>query len=371
MQSELISDYQSLFLNDTPMLDVRAPVEFRQGSFPQAENLPLMDDEDRHEIGIRYREQGRDAAVALGHERVSGHVKQTCINNWQRFINQYPGGALYCFRGGMRSRISQQWIHEAAGISYPRVEGGYKAMRRYLIGQLETAAMEIKPLILGGRTGTGKTILLKQSSHAIDLEGIYNHRGSVFGMHTTPQPGQVDAENQLSINLLKFRHQGILRLVMEDESPSIGSRRIPENLYARMQSSPIILLEVDYARRVDIIFDEYITSALSEYSKLYGEDNGFQLWSGYLLKSIDRIQKRLGSERYKMLAGLMKKAIKKHGIDGNASAHREWIYILLDQYYDPMYDYQISKKQQRIIFSGNHHEVRDFLRQRYDIPAIA
>ena len=49
------NDYRRLFLEDTPLLDVRAPVEFERGAFPLAENRPLIDDEERHRIGIRYK----------------------------------------------------------------------------------------------------------------------------------------------------------------------------------------------------------------------------------------------------------------------------------------------------------------------------
>ena len=36
-------------------------------------------------------------------------------------------------------------------------------------------------MILGGLTGSGKTILLNRFPHSIDIEGLANHRGSAFG----------------------------------------------------------------------------------------------------------------------------------------------------------------------------------------------
>lgn len=41
-------NYLDLFLNNTPMMDVRAPVEFEKGAFPNVVNLLLMTDEERH-----------------------------------------------------------------------------------------------------------------------------------------------------------------------------------------------------------------------------------------------------------------------------------------------------------------------------------
>lgn len=365
-----LDDYVSLFLNDTPMLDVRAPVEFTQGAFPHTENMPLMDDEDRHEIGLEYKQQGQDAAIDLGHERVSGEIKEQRVAHWADFTQRHPDGVLYCFRGGMRSKISQQWIYEKTGITYPRVKGGYKALRRFLIDQLEEIIPTIQPIILGGRTGTGKTVLLQKTQPMIDLEGIYNHRGSVFGIHATPQPSQIDVENQLSIELLKLHHRHASNILFEDESANIGSRRIPENLFNRMKESPIVLLDASNEERVDITFDEYITNALSEYLTLYGEEDGFNRWSDYLLSSIDKIQRRLGGVRHKALHKLMNTAISKHREEHNPELHREWIYSLLVDYYDPMYDYQLSKKKDRVIFKGNHEEVLAYIASQYEIATI-
>ena len=115
------------------MLDTRAPVEFVKGAFPGAVNIPLMNDAEREQIGLRYKQQGQDAAIALGHQLVSGETKAARIRAWADFAHRHPDGCLYCFRGGLRSRIARQWIQEEAGIDYPRVAGGYKAMRGFLL----------------------------------------------------------------------------------------------------------------------------------------------------------------------------------------------------------------------------------------------
>ena len=148
-------DLLSLFLNDTPLLDVRAPTEFREGAFPQAVNRPLIDDVERHEIGKTYKDLGQDAAIELGVKLVSGDTRASRIASWKTFAEANPGGVLYCFRGGMRSRISQQWLHDTTGIVYPRVRGGYKALRRFLLAQLEENSPKVRPVVLGGRTGVG------------------------------------------------------------------------------------------------------------------------------------------------------------------------------------------------------------------------
>lgn len=360
-------DYASLFLNNIPMLDVRAPVEFKQGAFPATRNMPLMDDEDRHKIGIEFKEQGQNAAIDLGLERVSGDVKAGRVNNWKTFTEQHPQGVLYCFRGGMRSKISQQWIYDATGVQYPRVKGGYKAMRRFLMDYIEDSTQHIRPILLGGRTGTGKTVLLQTLEQQVDLEGIYHHRGSVFGIHATPQPTQINAENTLAIKLLKLRHRNIDHIVFEDESANIGSRRIPESLYDVMKQAPIVLLDATPEERVDVTFDEYITNTLREYQAIHGHEKGFRLWSEYLLGAIDRIHRRLGGVRHQQLRATMTQAIHRHQTQGDTALHRQWIRSLLIDYYDPMYDYQLSKKQDRVVFKGSPDTIRDYLSATYNI----
>ncbi len=73
-----------------------------------------------------------------------------------------------------------------AGIDYPLIRGGYKALRQTAIQV--TIEQSQKPMVLiGGCTGNGKTLLVKQHAQGIDLEGLAHHRGSSFGRTLTPQ----------------------------------------------------------------------------------------------------------------------------------------------------------------------------------------
>ena len=134
-----------------------------------------------------------------------------------------PDGYLYCFRGGLRSQIVQQWLKSEAGIDYPRVVGGYKAMRTFLLETTEQAVAECDFVLVGGMTGTGKTEVLAQLGNAVDLEAHANHRGSSFGKRASAQPAQIDFENVLAIDLLKRRAAGQQQFVLEDEARLILS----------------------------------------------------------------------------------------------------------------------------------------------------
>ena len=111
-----LDNFQAIFSKDTPLLDVRSPVEFAKGSLPAAVNAPLMEDTEREAVGICYQQSGQAAAIKLGHELVSGAIKEARVARWKQFAEANPQGALFCFRGGLRSAISQQWLSDV-GIS--------------------------------------------------------------------------------------------------------------------------------------------------------------------------------------------------------------------------------------------------------------
>jgi len=367
MELPQIDQYRRLFIDDTAMLDVRAPVEFRQGAFPHAVNMPLLNDGERQAVGLRYKEQGQNKAIELGHQLVSGAVKKQRVADWIAFTKRHPQGVLYCFRGGMRSKISQQWIYDQIGITIPRVKGGYKALRNYLLNGLQNVMTQSNMVILGGRTGSGKTRLLQTLIQAVDLERIFQHRGSAFGKYIHEQPSQISIENALAVKLLKLHHRAVRSIVVEDEAPNIGSRRIPDAMVQVMQQCTIVLLETAMADRVDNIFQEYIVQSLADYQQTFGSHQGFQQWSGQLQQALARIQKRLGGFCFKTANAAMRAAFDEQRDHTPSPMHKTWIEMLLKQYYDPMYDFQLSKKNEHVAFRGEPDAVRHYLQLHHGI----
>ncbi|QEN47371.1 tRNA 2-selenouridine(34) synthase MnmH [Pseudomonas protegens] len=357
------TDYREIFLNDRPMMDTRAPIEFTKGAFPGVLNLPLMTDQERQRVGTCYKQQGQQAAIVLGHQLVSGAIKEQRIQAWADFARAHPDGLLYCFRGGLRSQIVQQWLKDEAGIDYPRVGGGYKAMRTFLLDTTEQALQQCDFVLLGGMTGTGKTQVLGQLDNALDLEGHANHRGSSFGRRATGQPSNIDFENRLAVDLLKKRERGVQSFVLEDENRMIGSCALPLPLYQSMQGLPMVWLEDSLANRVQRILDDYVVNLCAEFVAVHGEQ-GFALFAERLLESLNKIHKRLGGERHQRLFLLMEAALAEQARSGDVERHRAWIEGLLGEYYDPMYAFQRESKGARIEFSGEHGAVLGYLRQR-------
>lgn len=358
-------DYRRLFLNGVPMMDVRAPIEFNKGAFPQTINRPLMDDEERRRVGTCYKQHGQAAAIALGHRLVSGPLKEARIAAWKAFAEAHPDGYLYCFRGGLRSQLVQQWLAEA-GVEYPRVIGGYKTMRRYLIDSLDEAVRDCPLVLVAGMTGTGKTEVISALDNGVDLEGCAHHRGSSFGRHATPQPTQIDFENRLAIDVLRRRAQGAGQLVLEDEGRMVGSCSVPLALFHAMRSAPLVWLEDPLDNRVTRILGDYVIDMQAEFNAIHPDDPqaAFDAFSEYLLGSLQRIYKRLGGDRHQELQGLMSEALDIQQRSGEVQAHRAWIEELLTHYYDPMYAYQRQSKEARVVFSGDQQAVIDWLRHK-------
>jgi tRNA 2-selenouridine synthase len=348
-------DYRELFLADAPMMDMRAPTEFSHGAFPTAHSLPLMTDDERAQVGICYKKRGQEAAIELGHRLVAGDVKAERLARWKAFTLGHPAGYLYCLRGGLRSSTVRQWLRDE-GIDYPLVLGGYKAMRRYLLEELERSVVRAELVLISGRTGTGKTRVISRLERSADLEGLANHRGSSFGQLPEPQPSQIDFENALSITLLKMLAADEVRIFLEDEGRSIGRLHLPEVLREKMVLSPMAVVEQSLEERVDVIVEDYVLDLGQRYTAIHA-GQGARRHSEKLQDDLGRIRKRLGGERFQQVSDTMAAAFAEQESTGDLALHRQWISTLLQQYYDPMYDYQLGQRDGEILFRGNRDAV--------------
>lgn len=358
--SELHSaDYRRIFLNDTPLIDVRAPVEFAQGAFPTSTNLALMNDDERKAVGTCYKQHGQQAALSLGYRLVSGSVKEERLAQWLSFCRQNPQGYLYCMRGGLRSHITQQWLKEA-GLDYPLVTGGYKALRNFLISVNQRLA-EQPMRIVGGNTGSGKTLLIRELPFGVDLEGAAKHRGSSFGRTVAGQSTQINFENILAIDVLKKQHVGVNRWALEDEGRTIGSNHVPIEIFDAMQQSRIVVIDDPFDVRLVRLKEEYVSAMCRGFIQRDGEEEGWKNFGEYLHQGMFAIRKRLGLERYQALNAELDVALEHHRRGDGDDKHENWLVPLLREYYDPMYTYQLGRKAERIIFRGDYAAVREFL----------
>ncbi len=364
------ADLKQLFLSSCPLLDVRAPIEFNRGSFPTASNIPILDDQQRQMVGTEYKKRGRERAIELGTRLLDGPAREHRLQAWTHFVQENPEGQMFCYRGGLRSRYCQDWLADA-GVSYPVVSGGYKRMRRFLLQTLERCSVELPFVILGGRTGSGKTRLLTRLPRYIDLEALASHRGSSFGKLLQPQPSNAGFENSLAIQLLRQEQEQQARqadqsfgsgsIFLEDEGKLIGRVSLPQELRERMLQLPVVLLEEPVATRVAVSKKDYITDLLSMYQNEHGLDTGFDLFAEHHLQALKGIRKRFGGQRASECVELFQSAVVQHRETGDTELYDRYIALLLTEYYDPMYDYQFASKQRRVLFKGNAEAVMQWV----------
>lgn len=350
------TDFRAILHAGTPIIDVRAPVEFHQGAVPTALNLPLMNDEERAAVGTCYKRHGADAALKLGHTLVAGDKRQQRIAAWAEAIRRQPEAYLCCARGGQRSHITQQWLRES-GMDLPLIVGGYKALRQTAL--TVTAEFVERPIVLvGGCTGNGKTQLVQAHASGVDLEGLAHHRGSSFGRTLQPQLSQASFENALAV---EFLQKDASRWVLEDEGHMIGANHLPECLRNRMAQSPIAVVEDPFEVRLERLREEYFTRMHHDFLQAFGEEKGWQEYSDYLHHGLFAIRRRLGLQRFAELTASLDESLIQQQRSGSTEAHFSWLSPLLAEYYDPMYRYQLGKKAGMIVFRGSYEDVAAWL----------
>ena len=260
-----------------PVIDVRSPGEYARAHIPGAVNIPLFDNDERAQVGTKYKQVGKDAAVLLGLSLVGPKLAEF-VKQSKKLNPQGKELLVHCWRGGMRSG-SFAWLLDTAGLRASTLVGGYKAYRNAVLAAF---AEPRNLLILGGKTGSGKTDILKelarQGEQIIDLEGLANHKGSSYGaIGQNSQPVTEHFENLL----FKQWHQldPNRRIWLEDESRNIGSCFIAMPLWLQMREAPVVFIDVPRLNRVERLVTEYA-----------GIDHTL------LVEATERIRKRLGGK---------------------------------------------------------------------------
>ena len=248
-------EFLDLRTRNIPILDVRSPGEFMHAHIPGALNFPLFDDEERSEIGTLYKQVSSEAAMVRGLEFVGPKMAGLVRNAGELGKDKVLG--VHCARGGKRSE-SMAWLLENSGFQVYLLRGGYKLYRRHVLDSLDKGAWSI--LLLSGMTGSRKTEVLKElairGEQVLDLETLANHKGSAFGhIGQEAQPGYETFENILSDTLNGFDTQRVVWV--EGESRHIGRLMIPQPIWDRMRSAPLIHLEIPAEIRLENILQAY------------------------------------------------------------------------------------------------------------------
>lgn len=348
IQKLLIEDFIQL-AKQHPVFDVRSSGEYLHAHIPGAYSLPLFTDEERAVVGTAYKKQSREQAIKAGLDYFGPKMRKIVeevekMNDVRSkmydskrttsdIVHHTSNTVLvHCWRGGMRS-AGVAWLLDLYGFKVYTLVGGYKTYRKWVRQQFEK---EYSFKIIGGHTGSGKTLVLQQLAQqhpTVDLEALANHKGSAFG-GMGAQPTQEMFENLLAIALLDTGYSILDKdasttnyqqqtsnhkpqtIWLEDESQRIGNLQIPMPLWYTMRKSPVYFLDIPFEERLN-----YITE---EYSKTEKEK---------LVNAVMRIQKRLG--------GLETKNAINHLLEDN---YRESFRILL-RYYDKWYQKALHNRE--------------------------
>ena len=236
------------------VIDVRAPSEFASDHIPGAINLPVLNEEQRVEVGTVYKGQPFHAR-RQGAAHVSRNIAEMLETYFQDKEPSTFRPLVYCWRGGQRSKALTH-ILSNVGFQVHFLEGGYKTYRHAVVQELQRLSAATNFLLLGGHTGAGKTKVLKTLNRAgqqfIDLEALAVHRGSLLG-HTDGtqrinQPTQKMFESHVAQELSNVDPNQLVWL--EAESNKIGNLHIPTALWSKMKQSPRVHLRVPMAERV-------------------------------------------------------------------------------------------------------------------------
>lgn len=316
---EIIS--ADLFLKEKhfyPVIDVRSPAEFTLGHLPAAINIPVFNNEERAIVGTTYTKIGTAEAIEKGKEIAAAKLNYY-IERMREAATERTA-LMYCWRGGMRSR-EMAHFYESNGFRIKVLEGGYKAYRTYIRRQFNTKA-DIR--IVGGYTGTGKTEILaalkELGCQVIDLEGLANHKGSVFGhLGQKEQPTSQNFENLLFEIWNDLDPERPVWL--EHESLNVGNIFIPDTLYQNILMGKLFFIEVELKRRIERILNEYADFPVDE-----------------LIHSISRIERRIGKERLHQLTTML------------MCGQFEKVTEELLAYYDKAYDFALIKRPVRQLY---------------------
>ena len=296
--------------------DCRTPAEFAEDHIPGAVNTPALTNEERATVGTLYKED-----AFLGKRLGAGLVAANIARHFETTFAALPKGSrvlVYCWRGGERSG-SLAHVLSRVGWHATVLEGGYKAYRRCVLRELE--AVDRPFHVIDGLTGTGKGRLLDalraQGANVVDLEGLANHYGSLFGESpTSPQPSQKGFETRLLHSLQQCRAPG--PIFLEAESPNIGRVTLPPAIVSAIRSSTATRITVPLPMRVKWIRRQYS----------YFENECIDL----LFDKIRRLKERVGGktmDRWLQLCA-----------EGDFET---FVGEILVQYYDPLYTHTSGK----------------------------
>lgn len=322
------------------LIDVRSPLEYVQDNIPTSVNVPLLDNDERAQVGTCYVRVGAKEARLLGVDLVS-HKLPSMIRQILDIKYNHKMTVAYCWRGGLRSS-STVGLMKLAGAELFRLEGGYKVFRNEVNNFFANFSPSFSFINMYGPTGCGKTVILRELDadglNVLDLEKAAAHKGSNFGDVDEPEYENVTQKNFETKLWYKFYKKNCGVYLVEGESSRIGKVSVPGKVFERMKTGISVVADVPLDARIRFTVDNYKP-------ELYIND---------IRRSLERL----------------KKFISKTGVDELAKLldnkdYETFTKILMESYYDPMYRRSIPENPDYTIRYENIEEGKKQLEQIY------
>ncbi len=239
------------------VIDVRSPAEFAMDHIDGAINLPVLSNNERSLVGTTYKQDSRFKARKIGAALIAKNTAQHLESElFSKDRNWRP--LIYCWRGGQRSTAFSTILSEI-GWRPTLLNGGYKNYRKEVSEIMHKKPVNYDFILISGHTGTAKTEIIRKlenlNMQTIDLEGLANHRGSIFGANLTKQPSQKLFESFLFNKLTSFNYRK--PIILESESNKIGQIAIPSMVWNAMKKSPRIEVNAPLRARAHYLTKTY------------------------------------------------------------------------------------------------------------------
>lgn len=240
------------------VIDARSPAEYAEDHIPGAINLPVLNDAERAHVGTLYKQASPFTAKKVGAALVCRNIAHHLETHLTDRPKDYRP-LVYCWRGGNRSG-AMVTVLRAIGWDAAQLEGGYKAYRRHVVAALDRLPLELRFIVVCGKTGVGKSRFLRAlaglDAQVLDLENLAAHMGSVLGAHPErAQPTQKYFETCIWQALRRFDPRR--PVFVESESKKIGNLHTPETLLQRMRAAECLTLDAPTAVRIALLKADY------------------------------------------------------------------------------------------------------------------
>jgi len=354
--TDLLDEFKSS--KNILLIDARSESEFAESSLPASVNFPVLNNFERHNVGLVYKKYSQIAALRLAMEYADPKN-----DNLQNFLNtnraQEKKIYVYCWRGGGRSGYLSKMITDL-GFKPVILTGGYKSYRQNVNSFFAQSPFPYSLLELSGLTGCGKTELLENLSSelpVINLESAALHFSSLLGhipyqiRNVSPVPNQSAFESnlysQVYLNLLYNSNSS--PFLIESESKRVGKFEIPKFLFEKLQTAPTVKIICSLEIRCKRIVRDY-----------FGQDlRGVAPMINILNEKERFFKQQLSNNTFNELLILL-----------NAGKVIEFTEIMIREYYDKKYKEKNKMSIGEISTDNMDLAVKELLRLYKDQKAV-